>query len=141
MRGMTPSTSPPCRVPGVLSARRYRTSGGNPKYAALYHLASRGGRHTGVERASESTPMPQQVRDQISNRLRLVCRIRARVGSSDHREGAISRVESARHSSLRIRVPVRRDRSWRLNRSARNGFEGQGAHNRSRRNRRRLRTV
>jgi hypothetical protein len=26
------------------------------------------------KRASGSTPMPQQVRDQISNRLRLVCR-------------------------------------------------------------------
>ena len=31
------------RVPGVLSARRFRTAGGgNPKYVALYHLASPG---------------------------------------------------------------------------------------------------
>jgi hypothetical protein len=63
------------RVPGVLSARRYRTSGGNPKYVALYHLASPGVVDTPEwKRASGSTPMPQQVRDQISNRLRLVCR-------------------------------------------------------------------
>src|SRR6202158_6026492 len=63
------------RVPGVLSARRFRTSGGNPKYVALYHLASPGVVDTPEwKRASESTPMPQQVRDQISNRLRLVCR-------------------------------------------------------------------
>jgi hypothetical protein len=30
------------RVPGVLCARRFRTSTGNPKYVALYHLASPG---------------------------------------------------------------------------------------------------
>ena len=63
------------RVPGVLSARRYRTSAGNPKYVALYHLESPGVVDTPEwKRASESTPMPQHVRDQISNRLRLVCR-------------------------------------------------------------------
>src|ERR1700687_5795306 len=28
------------RVPGVLCARRFRTAGGNPRYVALYHLAS-----------------------------------------------------------------------------------------------------
>jgi hypothetical protein len=63
------------RVPGVLSARRFRTSGGNPKYVALYHLASPGVVDSGEwKQASASTPMPQHVRDQISNRLRLVCR-------------------------------------------------------------------
>ena len=63
------------RVPGVLCARRYRTSAGNPKYVALYHLASPGVIDTSEwKQASGSTPMPQRVRDQITNRLRLVCR-------------------------------------------------------------------
>ena len=63
------------RVPGVLCARRFRTSGGGPKYLALYHLASPGVIDTSEWKdASGSTPMPQRVRDQISDRLRLVCR-------------------------------------------------------------------
>ena len=63
------------RVPGVLCARRYRTSASNPKYVALYHLASPGVIDTPEwKQASGSTPMPQRVRDQITNRLRLVCR-------------------------------------------------------------------
>ena len=64
------------RVPGVLAARRF--SAGNssgPKYAALYHLASPEV-VTSAEwkRASESTSMPEHIRPQISDRLRLVCR-------------------------------------------------------------------
>jgi hypothetical protein len=67
------------RVPGVLCARRYRTNGGNPKYLALYHLTAPGVVDSPEwKRASESTPMPQHVRDQITNRLRLVCRSYAR---------------------------------------------------------------
>jgi hypothetical protein len=63
------------RVPGVLCARRFRTSGSGPKYLALYHLASPGVVNTPEWRqASGSTPMPQRVRDQISDRLRIVCR-------------------------------------------------------------------
>jgi hypothetical protein len=63
------------RVPGVLSARRFQMSGGKPKYVALYHLASPGVVDTPEWKgASASTPMPQHVRDQITNRLRLVCR-------------------------------------------------------------------
>ena len=63
------------RVPGVVCARRFRAAGGNPKYAALYHLASPEV-ITGPEwrRASESTPMPQHIRPKITDRLRLVCR-------------------------------------------------------------------
>jgi hypothetical protein len=62
-------------VPGVLCARRFRTSGGGPKYVALYHLTFPGVVDTAEWKdASGSTPMPQHVRDQISNRLRLVCR-------------------------------------------------------------------
>jgi hypothetical protein len=63
------------RVPGVLCARRYRTSGGNRKYLALYHLAAPGVVDSAEwKQASASTPMPQNVRDQITDRLRLVCR-------------------------------------------------------------------
>ena len=63
------------RVPGVLCARRFRTGGGGPKYLALYHLASPGVVETPEWKdASGSTPMPQRVRDQIGDRLRLVCR-------------------------------------------------------------------
>ena len=62
-------------VPGVLCARRFRTSGGGTKYIALYHLSSPGVVDTPEWKdASGSTPMPQRVRDQISDRLRFVCR-------------------------------------------------------------------
>ena len=62
-------------VPGVLSARRFRTADGNPKYVALYHLASPGVVDSAEwKQASGSTPMPEHIRPQISDRLRLVCR-------------------------------------------------------------------
>ena len=68
------------RVPGVLCARRFRTNNGNPKYIALYHLIAPGVVDSPEwKQASGSTPMPQRVRDQITNRLRLVCRSYARV--------------------------------------------------------------
>jgi hypothetical protein len=62
------------RVPGVLSARRFRAAG-NPKYVALYHLTSPGV-VSGAEwkRASEATPLPEQIRPHITDRARLVCR-------------------------------------------------------------------
>ncbi len=67
------------RVPGVLCARRFRTSTGSTKYTALYHLASPGVVDSAEwKQASASTPMPQRVRDRISNRLRFVCRPYAR---------------------------------------------------------------
>ena len=51
------------------------TRGDGPKYIALYHLASPGVVDTPEwKQASASTAMPQRVRDQISDRLRLVCR-------------------------------------------------------------------
>jgi hypothetical protein len=63
------------RVPGVLCARRFRTNAGNPKYIALYHLTAPSVVDSPEwKQASGSTPMPQRVRDQITNRLRLVCR-------------------------------------------------------------------
>ena len=63
------------RVPGVLSARRFRTAGGTPKYVALYHLASSAVVDSAEwKEASGSTPMPDHIRPQISDRLRFVCR-------------------------------------------------------------------
>jgi hypothetical protein len=63
------------RVPGVLCARRFRTSGDGPKYLALYHLTAPEVIDTAEwTDASGSTPMPGKVREQISNRLRLICR-------------------------------------------------------------------
>lgn len=70
------------RVPGVLSARRFRAvAGEGPRYVALYHLTSPDV-VSGAEwkRASESTPMPEHIRPQISDRLRLVCRAYRRQG-------------------------------------------------------------
>jgi hypothetical protein len=64
------------RVPGVLSARRFRNAAaGSPKYVALYHLTSPAV-VDGAEwkQASGSTPMPEHIRPQISDRVRLVCR-------------------------------------------------------------------
>ena len=70
------------RAAGVLSARRFRAQNSSgPKYVALYHLASPEV-ITGPEwkRASESTPMPELIRPQISDRLRLVSRAYRRQG-------------------------------------------------------------
>ena len=69
------------RVPGVLCARRFRSPGGAPKYVALYHLTSPAVVE-GAEwkDASGSTPMPEHIRPQISDRLRLVCRKYRRKG-------------------------------------------------------------
>jgi hypothetical protein len=68
-------------VPGVLCARRYRTSGGSTKYVALYHLEAPGVIESAAwKQASASTPMPQHVRDTISGRVRLVCRNYVRAG-------------------------------------------------------------
>jgi hypothetical protein len=62
-------------VPGVLCARRFRTNASGTKYIALYHLEAPGVVDSAEwKRASGSTPMPQHVRDQITHRLRLVCR-------------------------------------------------------------------
>ena len=63
------------RVPGVLCARRFRSNAGGTKYIALYHLTSPGVVNSAAWKdASGSTPMPPRVREQITDRLRLVCR-------------------------------------------------------------------
>ena len=62
------------RVPGVLSARRFRADG-HPKYVALYHLTSpEVVSGPDWKRASELTPMPAHIRPQITDRARLICR-------------------------------------------------------------------
>lgn len=63
-------------VPGVLSARRFRSrEAGGTKYVALYHLRAPGVVESAEwKHASASTPMPQHVRDTITDRVRLVCR-------------------------------------------------------------------
>jgi len=70
------------RVPGVLAARRFSAGNGSvPKYVALYHLASpEVVASPEWKRASESTPMPEHIRPQIGDRLRLVCRSYRRAG-------------------------------------------------------------
>lgn len=63
-------------VPGVLSARRFRSrEASGSKYVALYHLRAPGVVDSAEwKHASASTPMPQDVRDTITDRVRLVCR-------------------------------------------------------------------
>ncbi len=63
-------------VPGVLCARRFRTTNGSAtKYAALYHLTEPGVQDSAAwKAASAATPMPPAVRERISGRVRLVCR-------------------------------------------------------------------
>lgn len=63
-------------VPGVLSARRFRSrETGGTKYVALYHLRAPGVVDSAEwKHASASTPMPQHVRETITDRVRLVCR-------------------------------------------------------------------
>ena len=63
------------RVPGVLSARRFRSRDAGTRYVALYHLTAPDVVDSAAWKdASGSTPMPQRVRDQITDRIRLVCR-------------------------------------------------------------------
>jgi hypothetical protein len=62
-------------VPGVLCARRFKASGGSPRYVALYHLSAPvviDG--ADWKRASEATPIPAHIRPQIADRVRFVCR-------------------------------------------------------------------
>jgi hypothetical protein len=68
------------RVPGVLSARRFRAAG-KPKYVALYHLTvPEIVSGADWKRASEGTPMPAHIRPEITDRARLVCRAYRRQG-------------------------------------------------------------
>jgi hypothetical protein len=72
----------PARVPGVLAARRFRAGGeARPRYVAVYHLAEPQVQEGAAwVAARDSTPMPQNLRPSIEDRLRLVCRKYSRRG-------------------------------------------------------------
>jgi hypothetical protein len=63
-------------VPGVLAARRFRAPNeARPRYVAVYHLAEPGVQEGAAWIAArDATPMPQNVRAGVEDRLRLVCR-------------------------------------------------------------------
>lgn len=63
------------RVPGVLSARRFRAGDSTHNYVALYHLeAPEVQASSEWQRAAAATPSPEAIRPQMRARLRLVCR-------------------------------------------------------------------
>jgi hypothetical protein len=61
-------------VRGCLSARRFRSTGGSPKYLALYHLAAPEVVSTKVWEAAAITPWTLKLRPRTSDRLRIVLR-------------------------------------------------------------------
>lgn len=76
------------RVPGVLSARRFRAAGGSHKYVALYHLASVNVVEQTAWSAAVQTPWTERIRPHYRDRLRLVCRRYERVTRSDRVQGS-----------------------------------------------------
>lgn len=69
------------RVPGVLSARRFRAGDSTHNYVALYHLeAPEVQASPDWQRAAADTPSPEGIRPQMRDRLRLVCRKYQRAG-------------------------------------------------------------
>jgi hypothetical protein len=63
------------RVPGVLSARRFRAGDSTHNHVALYHLEAPEVQTGGDwQRAVAATPAPEGIRPQMRGRLRLVCR-------------------------------------------------------------------
>lgn len=72
------------RVPGVLSARRFRDLRGSHKYVALYHLAALSVIEQAAWSAAVQTPWTERIRPHFRDRLRLPCRRydRANPGSS-----------------------------------------------------------
>jgi hypothetical protein len=61
-------------VPGVLSARRYRGTGGTQRYVALYHLEAPEVVRSEAWRKAADTPWTQQLRPHFRDHLRYVCR-------------------------------------------------------------------
>ncbi len=69
------------RVPGVLSARRFRAGDSSHTYLALYHLEAPEVVTGGAwQRAAAATPSPERIRPQMKDRLRLLCRNYRRAG-------------------------------------------------------------
>jgi hypothetical protein len=61
-------------VPGTLSARRFRDSGGSHRYLALYHLASADVPTTEAWKAAANTPWTDRLRPHFRDHLRILTR-------------------------------------------------------------------
>ena len=62
------------KVPGVLSARRFRTDEGAPQYVALYHLTGPEVASSDAWKKAVETPWTARIRPAFRNMLRLVLR-------------------------------------------------------------------
>jgi len=67
-------------VPGTLCARRYRGTGGTPRYVALYHLTSPEVVHSAEWKKAADTPWTQKMRPHFRDHLRIECRRYTRAG-------------------------------------------------------------
>jgi hypothetical protein len=61
-------------VPGVLSARRYRGTGGTQRYVALYHLNSPEVVRSAEWKKAADTPWTRKMRPHFRDHLRIECR-------------------------------------------------------------------
>jgi len=61
-------------VPGVIMARRFRATGANRRYVALYHLESPEVQATQAWKNAANTPWTEKMRPHFRDHLRLVCR-------------------------------------------------------------------
>jgi hypothetical protein len=71
------------RVPGTLTARRYRsteTGGGSHRYVALYHLQSPAVAESAAWKAAVETPWSARVRPHFRDRIRILTRRYVRGG-------------------------------------------------------------
>ena len=62
------------KVPGVLSARRFRDSKGTHRYLALYHLATADVPLTEAWKTSAASPWTEKLRPHFQNHLRILAR-------------------------------------------------------------------
>jgi hypothetical protein len=62
------------KVPGVLCARRFRTTEGAPQYVAVYHLTEPEVQASAAWQAAIDTPWSARIRPQTSDRVRHVLR-------------------------------------------------------------------
>jgi len=61
-------------VPGVLSARRFRGTGGSRKYVALYHLATPAVQESAEWKTARQSEWTSNLQPHFRDHLRLVCR-------------------------------------------------------------------
>jgi hypothetical protein len=61
-------------VPGVLSARRFRSTSGTPKYVALYHLATPEVQESAEWNQARQSDWTSRIVPHFRDRLRIVCR-------------------------------------------------------------------